>query len=59
MKIRKVIRRRYAGLVRLWNFHIKGKMPNRPFNGAFTHLPDGGLLWCPPVKKEPGPDESK
>lgn len=57
MKIRHAIRRRRDALIRLWNFHIKGKMPDRPFNGAFVHLPDGGLHWCPPIEKDPGADE--
>lgn len=55
VKIRHVFRRRYKALVRFWNFHIRGRAPKRPFRGAFVHLPDGGLLWCPPIKKEPGP----
>nr|MBF0685687.1 hypothetical protein [Pseudomonas sp.] len=59
MKIRDSIRRRYDALVRLWNFHIRGRAPSRPFNGAFVHLLDGGLLWCPPIKKEPEADEGQ
>lgn len=58
MKICDAIRRKYAAFVRFWNFHIRGKLPDRPFNGAFVHLPDGGLLWCPPVKTEQGPEEA-
>jgi len=58
VKIRHAIRRRYVALVRFWDFQIRGKAQARTSNGAITYLLDGSLLWCPPVKKEPGPDEA-